>query len=143
MIRVEHLSGDMAKAMPVLRVLRNGLDDAIFAARFADAVQAGYRAMLAMDDARAVGCLGYRITCDVFWGKTLFVDDLVVLPGLRGKGIGAQLLEAAKARACELSCDHIRLCSGLDRVEAHRFYERNGLKRTSLQFVHAVEKGAI
>ncbi len=134
MIRVAPLA-DAAEAAPVLRILRQGLDDALFAERLRRAVAQGYRVLGAHEETALSGVLGYRVTDDLFWGRTLFVDDLVVVPARRGAGIGARLLGAAKGIAKQSSCDHLRLCSGLDRGAAHRFYETNGLTRRSLQFV--------
>ncbi|MEO0484888.1 MAG: GNAT family N-acetyltransferase [Pseudomonadota bacterium] len=126
---------DPMDAAPLLRQLRTQLDDATFAHRLSRAVAQGYRVIGAFDAADVlIGALGYRITDDLCWGRTLFIDDLVVAPATRGQGIGAQLLAHARALA-QTDCDHMRLCSGLSRTQAHRFYEANGLARFSLQFV--------
>ncbi|WP_415919567.1 GNAT family N-acetyltransferase [Tateyamaria sp. SN6-1] len=125
------LTDDPAIIGPILRVLRADLDPAHFESRLAHALQHGYRALVTRDrDA----CLGFRITHDVHWGKTFFIDDLVVRPHLRGTGIGAALMDHAHKEADAMGCDVLRLCSGLTRTDAHRFYERNGLNRVSLQF---------
>ncbi|MCV6591999.1 MAG: GNAT family N-acetyltransferase [Silicimonas sp.] len=142
MIKILRLTGNMAAAKPTLRILRNTLGEATFNARFDRAVAGGYRAILARDGDSDLGCLGYRFTHDVFWGKTLFVDDLVVAPAARGQSIGGQLLAEAKNIATENACDHLRLCSGLTREDAHRFYESHDLTRSSYQFTHALAAGA-
>lgn len=129
-IRVEH-TDDINVIAPILKVLRNTLDTNLFERRLARALENGYRAFVTKD---ASACLGYHIMQDVYWGKTFYIDDLVVLPNLSGSGIGAVLLERARVEARALDCDHIRLCSGLSREDADRFYEKNGFERTSLQF---------
>jgi len=136
-VSVQH-SDDIDTIAPLLRILRDGLADDVFHARLERALVGGYRVLIAADQA----CLGYRITHDVFWGKTLFIDDLVVRPDMRSSGIGNALLNAAKAEARAHGCDHIRLCSGLTREQAHRFYEQNGFARTSLQFCYTLTDGA-
>ena len=125
------------QASALLRVLRDKLDDATFDHRLARAVAQGYRVLAAYDDDRMVGALGYRLTDDLCWGRTFYIDDLVVHPGYRSGGIGAQLLAAAREVASK-DCDAIRLCSDLTRENAHRFYEANELDRFSLQFVGLV-----
>ena len=141
MIEIEHLKKDLSQAIPILRVLRAGLDHGVFQDRLERAVQGGYQMILAQLDGQAAGCLGYRIFHDVCWGKSLYVDDLVVLAQHRGNEIGAALISAARDTARSGGCDHIRLCSGLDRQAAHRFYERHDLNRTSLQFACPLEQG--
>jgi len=139
-IRTEPLA-DPAAAEAVLRVLRGDLDDGAFARRLAAAMRQGYRVIAASDGAAMVGALGYRLTDDLRWGRSLFVDDLVVLPDRRGQGIGAALMRAAEETAAAEGCDALRLCSGLDRTAAHRFYEARGMDRVSLHFAKPVTKG--
>jgi len=130
---------DIRRAVPLLSELRNTLDPDTFAKRLTAAVEAGYQIMIAEQDGVVVGVLGYRIALDLCWGSTFYIDDLNVDPTLRSSGVGAQLLTAAKSAAREAGCDHIRLCSGLTRTDAHRFYEAQGMQGFSKQFVFKVE----
>ena len=122
---------------PILKVLRNMLADGAFDSRLERALQEGYPVLIAQDSNSVEDCLGHRTTHDVFRGKTLYVDDLVA----RDKGIGAALLKAAKKEASDRHCDHVRLCRGLSRADARRFYEQHGFGRTSLQFFYAPQVG--
>ena len=137
MIRIAALDRP-TDAEALLRTLRTTLDDAAFAVRLARAEAQGYRVLAAYEDETMVGVLGYRITDDLCWGRTFYVDDLVVAPDKRGAGIGARLLAEAK-RMAKGTCDHLRLGSGLTRHDAHRFYETQGLRRFSVQFVDVLE----
>ncbi|WP_299625186.1 N-acetyltransferase [uncultured Tateyamaria sp.] len=130
-------STDATVIGPILRLLRSGLEPALFERRLAEAIANGYRAFVTQDRS---ACLGFHITHDVYWGKTFYIDDLVVHEQRRSSGIGAALLDHARTEARALGCDHLRLCSGLRRADAHRFYERNGLARTSLQFATSVQE---
>ncbi|MEM9394619.1 MAG: GNAT family N-acetyltransferase [Pseudomonadota bacterium] len=137
MIHLLHLES-AAEAERLLRLLRNALNDESFAYRLKEAEAQGYKVVAAYSDDRMVGALGYRITCDLFWGKTLYVDDLIVDPAHRAKGVGASLLTEVRQLATS-SCDHLRLCSGLNRSDAHRFYETNGMAKFSYQFIEALK----
>lgn len=83
MIQVIALS-DAGRAEDLLRTLRATLDDATYTSRLKNAVANGYCILGLEDDGAMVGALGYRITFDLCWGKSLCVDDLVVAPDLRG-----------------------------------------------------------
>ncbi|MBT0959344.1 GNAT family N-acetyltransferase [Alphaproteobacteria bacterium KMM 3653] len=135
--------GEVSVIAPLLRVLRDGLEASLFEARLTRAIAGGYHALVARGDGGVLGCLGYRLCDDICWGRTFYVDDLVVLPQARGSGVGGALWDAAKAEGAAQGCDHLRLCSGLSRAEAHRFYEANGLARTSLQFFFALPDGEL
>ncbi len=137
MIRTVTLK-DPTPAIPVLRELRADLDDATLNARLKATIEAGYRLIAAYDGDVVVGALGHRLVHDICWGKTLYIDDLVITENRRGTGIGGALLDAALKAAQSLSCDHLRLCSGLTRNNAHRFYEAHGMAGSSKQFVLAL-----
>jgi len=130
---------DIEQAAPLLAELRPSLDPSVFDARLTAAVADGYRLIGATRGDDLVGILGYRTTRDVCWGHSFYVDDLNVAPTARATGVGGQLISAAKTRAVKLGCDHMRLCSGLTRKDAHRFYEAHDLKGFSKQFVLALK----
>ncbi|MEO0402363.1 MAG: GNAT family N-acetyltransferase [Pseudomonadota bacterium] len=136
-------TNDVSEIGPLLRVLRSAMAPDLFQKRLERTCARGYKGLIAHQGHRAVGFLGYRITRDVHWGKTFYIDDLVVQPAARSGGIGASLLAAAKAEGIAQNCDHIRLCSGLSRTQAHRFYENNGFAQVSLQFACPLHDGEL
>lgn len=75
-------------------------------------------------------------------GRTAFVDVLVVDGELRGRGIGATLLERAGEIAGSRGCDYIELDSSFHREGAHRFYEKQGFVRTGYLFGRRLDDGA-
>ena len=70
----------------------------------------------------------------VRFGSRCWVEDLAVSPEHRSQGVGKALLEAAKAWARERGATHLELDSGEARVDAHRFYEREGPAWKGLQY---------
>lgn len=73
---------------------------------------------------RVVGLMGSRVLFDLVHGKHLYIDDLVVLPESRSRGVGKKLLAFAEARARALGCASLRLSTGSENHGARRFYER-------------------
>jgi len=76
-------------------------------------------------------CTAYEDIESVRFGQRVWVEDLVVDPERRSLGLGKQLLDAAKGWARERGASHLELDSGEGRVDAHRFYEREGAARRS------------
>jgi predicted N-acetyltransferase YhbS len=64
----------------------------------------------------------------VAWLTTLVVDSQ-----LAGQGIGKQLVRAAEEWAREAGATRLSLTSGVQRTEAHAFYEHLGYKRTGVR----------
>jgi GNAT superfamily N-acetyltransferase len=57
-----------------------------------------------------------------------FIGGLVVKEGKRGRGIGRRLCEWAEAWSWEQGVDTLQLTSQSTRVDAHRFYLRDGYR---------------
>ncbi|HEX6124326.1 MAG TPA: GNAT family N-acetyltransferase [Pyrinomonadaceae bacterium] len=73
-------------------------------------------------EVKAVG--GIRVSEWLHGGKYLEIDDLVAKDGDRSKGYGGELFDWILTYAREQNCNHVRLLSGVQRFDAHRFYLR-------------------
>lgn len=65
-------------------------------------------------------------------GRVGILEDMVVLPEVRNKGIGSTLMEAAVKRAKEAGCLRMTLLTDVDNEKAHRFYEQGGFSKSSM-----------
>jgi len=59
-------------------------------------------------------------------GRAVWLEDMVVHPDWRGKGIGEQLLQAAISQAREAGCTRITLLTDSTNSPAIRFYGKAG-----------------
>ena len=94
----------------------------------------GFRLAFIRDGGRVVVVAGYRVSTNLFYGKHLYVDDLVTADSERSKGHGRALLAWLRALAVEKGCDAFNLDSGVQRKRAHEFYLREGLDLSSYHF---------
>ncbi len=84
--------------------------------------------LLALDGEALVGLASvYADIQSIRYGKRCWLQDLVVSKDARSRGIGRLLLDAATEWARERGCTHLQLSSGMGRVDAHRFYRREGM----------------
>lgn len=86
------------------------------------------------DTALIAFCTAYLELNSVRFGQRCWVEDLAVDPNQRSRGIGSSLLRAAREWAHSAGATHLELDSGLARVDAHRFYEREAGTRQSYTF---------
>ena len=87
------------------------------------------------DGGALVGFLtGYQDLHSVRFGYRAWIEDFAVHPQRRSRGIGKALLDAAKGWARERGATHLELDSAESRVDAHRFYEREGAAYRSISF---------
>jgi GNAT superfamily N-acetyltransferase len=93
------------------------------------------RIFVAEQNGALVGfCTAYLELNSVRFGQRCWVEDLAVDPQQRSRGVGSALLKAAQDWARSAGATHLELDSGLARVDAHRFYEREGATRQSYSF---------
>jgi GNAT superfamily N-acetyltransferase len=76
----------------------------------------------------------YQDLHSVRFGYRAWVEDFAVDPGHRSRGVGKALLDAARDWARERGATHLELDSAEPRVDAHRFYEREGAAYRSISF---------
>lgn len=94
----------------------------------------GFRLACIREAGRVIAVAGYRISTNLFYGRNLYVDDLVTADAERSKGHGRKLLAWLRALAVESGCDAFHLDSGVQRKRAHEFYLREGLELSSYHF---------
>lgn len=125
----------IAACYPVMRELRPHLDEQDFVQRIRRQGEQGYQLAFSTENETPVAAAGFRLGENLAWGRFLYVDDLVTLPAQRSRGHGKALLDWLKDHATEQGCSQLHLDSGMQRKEAHRFYQREGLEASSLHFV--------
>jgi GNAT superfamily N-acetyltransferase len=125
--------------LPVLRELREHLTEASFQRIYAEGHPQGLRFTAVYDGDRCVAVAGWRIEACTFSGRRLLVDDLVTASDRRSEGFGRALLSHLHERAAEAGCEFLELDSGVQRKDAHRFYEREGMRITAYHFGRKVD----
>ncbi|MEV1155476.1 GNAT family N-acetyltransferase [Micromonospora chokoriensis] len=87
------------------------------------------------DEDQLVGVVSvYVDILSVRFGRRASIEDLAVHPDWRSRGVGSNLLAAARMWAHEQGADYVFLESGLARTEAHRFYLREGATHAAAAF---------
>ena len=81
-----------------------------------------YRFVTSIQDDKVVGVGAYFPTSSLVRGRYNYLADLVVDSKYRGKGVGTSLME--EILASDFPCE---LDSGLEKIDAHRFYHKLGL----------------
>ncbi len=143
-MRVVELQGEaeLRRAWPVMRELRGHLPEERWLELTAEMERDGYRLLALEDEAGTIQALaGIRLSTNLYYGRHLWVDELVTAPDTRSRGHGRTLLAHVEDLAVSEGCEVVGLSSGIKRVDAHRFYEeRMGYDRASYVFTKQVAK---
>jgi GNAT superfamily N-acetyltransferase len=137
-IRIAISDTEIAACHPVMRELRPHIAEEQFLSRVRSQERAGYRLAYVREPTGVVAVAGFRVGESLAWGRFLYVDDLITLPAHRSKGHGAKPLFWLKEQAAKEGCEQMHLDSGIQRKDAHRFYERGGMTMASLHFVERI-----
>jgi GNAT superfamily N-acetyltransferase len=127
---------DIAAAYPIIHQLRDHLSAEDFGERYRETYEASAYRIVGVyvgDQLRALA--GFRFILNMAVGNALYIDDLVVSSEWRSKGYGAALVKYLEKLAIDIGVDAIRLDSAVHRLDAHRFYEREGFYFYSKHFV--------
>jgi GNAT superfamily N-acetyltransferase len=83
-------------------------------------------------DGRIIGTLQLTIIQQLSYrgSKVAEIEAVRVATDLRGGGLGAELIRFGVERARAAGCVRVQLTSNKERVDAHRFYERLGFRRS-------------
>jgi len=123
-------------AFPVMKQLRAHLDLDEFVSLVTEMQPQGYRLFALIEDRRVSAVTGVAKQLNLYYGHHIFVYELVTDESSRSKGYGEALLSYVHELGRELGCNKIALTSGLQRADAHRFYEEKmGYERKSYAFV--------
>lgn len=97
--------------------------------------------LVAVIDTTVVGYLSLHIQNLLHHaGRVAEIQEVVVAEALRGFGIGKKLLEQAGKMAKQERCKVLEVTCNVKRKGAHRFYEREGMKKTHYKFTRLLRK---
>lgn len=96
-----------------------------------------YRVYVAESDGERVGTFALIIIDGLAHGGRphAIVEDVVVAPGRRQRGVGQAMMRFAMDCCAEAGCYKLALSSHLRREKAHQFYERLGFERHGYSFM--------
>lgn len=131
-IKFADTPAEVDRCYPVIAQLRPHLTADSFPATVARlAAGTGFRLAYLTDgegDGEVKAVAGCRMAEWLPLGKYMEIEDLVTDSSARSKGYGEQLFQWLLAEAQREGCQQMRLVSGVQRVDAHRFYERLGMR---------------
>ena len=123
----------LKRAESVHRQLRTALPDD-YESTMRRVLAGGARMCVATEGGAVLGVAVYRIGENTFEGLHLYVDDLVTDQKQRSRGVGRALMEHLQGLARAAGCEAFTLDSGTQRVQAHKFYFREGMVVSSFHF---------
>ncbi len=115
---------EILQAFPTMKQLRTHLDEDTYLELVKEAQEKDHYKMFALfDEGEIVAVTGIMSMITLYYGRFVWVCDLVTDANHRSKGYGEKLLTYVHKWAKENNYETVALSSGLQRIDAHRFYE--------------------
>lgn len=138
-IRTATTQEDLINCQQALLAFRTHVEPAHYLDTMEAVINDGYQlAFISGDNGSAAGIVGYRYINMLRTGKTIYIDDLFVLPEYRGKGYAIQLLAHIRRIAEANQVKQVHLDSGYQLNPAHRLYLNQGFILNCLHFAYSV-----
>ncbi|MCX7711167.1 MAG: GNAT family N-acetyltransferase [Clostridia bacterium] len=127
---------EFVESYKIMKQLRTKLSENEYILLLSEMRRQGYRLIAAIDYTdKIVALAGFSILTNLYYNKHVWVYDLVTDQNERSKGYGKVLINRIEEIAKENNCHCVTLSSGLQRLEAHRFYENKmNFDKTSYVF---------
>lgn len=91
-------------------------------------------------DGKLIGLITFYILPNIRHGSHRgHIEDVVVSKNMRGKGIGPKLFDSVRKHCRDNNIKVIKLDSGRDLIDAHKFYEKIGGRYTEKMFRFDIE----
>ena len=123
-IRELKTEAELNEAFPIMQQLRTHLDLRTYLELIKEAQEKhDYRMHTLYDAEEIVAVIGYMPMTTLYYGRFIWICDFVTDSNKRSKGYGRKLLSFIEDQAAKDGYESVALSSGLQREDAHRFYE--------------------
>jgi GNAT superfamily N-acetyltransferase len=127
-----HSPAERTEVLPILRELYPWLDEGRYWVLLAEMIDDGYRQFAVRNGAAEIVALaGVAVHVNLYYGRHLYVYDLVVKEDERSKGYGGLLMDHVEGVARREGCETAALACDLEREGALRLYEGRGYQKPS------------
>ncbi|MBM7541999.1 GNAT superfamily N-acetyltransferase [Amphibacillus cookii] len=115
---------EILSAFPVMQQLRQHLDQQTYLELVKEAQEKDRYYLFALINGKEIlSIVGFKPMITLYYGRFIWVCDLITDQIHRSKGYGERLLQFVHQWAKDNHYQSVALSSGLQRIDAHRFYE--------------------
>ncbi|WP_395052891.1 GNAT family N-acetyltransferase [Flavobacterium sp.] len=105
-----------------------------------DMIPKNYKQVAIFENETCVGLTGFWFGTKLWTGKYIEIDNFIVHPDHRKKGIGKLLTQFIDEKAKELKCTCVVLDAFTGNFKAHRFYYNQGYAPRGFHFIKTIDE---
>jgi len=133
----------MLAQIEVMQYLYPNLGKEKYESYLTDMIPHNYIQIAVFENETCVGITGCWSSTKLWSGKYLEIDNFVVHPEHRSKGIGKLLTDYIEQKAIDLGCTNIVLDAFTTNFDAHRFYYNQGYVPKGFHFVKILDEAGL
>jgi GNAT superfamily N-acetyltransferase len=111
------------EAFPIMNQLRSDLVEETYLDLLSEMKEDGYRLFALFAEGHIIALAGVSFRVNFYSKHHVFIHDLITDASHRSLGYGEKLLSFIRNWAKENGAEYVALESGIQRMDAHRFYE--------------------
>jgi GNAT superfamily N-acetyltransferase len=131
---------EMFNQFDIIRHLYPNISEEKYQAYLEAMIPHNYTQVAVFEDEECVGLTGLWYGIKLWSGKYLEIDNFIVHPAHRNKGIGTILTDYVNQKATDLGCTMIVLDAYTQNFTAHRFYYNQGYMPRGFHFVKTLNE---
>ena len=132
--------GEMLEQINIIRHLYPNISEEKYKKYLEAMIPHNYTQIAIFEDQECVGLTGLWYGIKLWSGKYMEIDNFIVHPEHRSKGIGKMLTDYVNQKATELDCTMIVLDAYTQNFTAHRFYFNQGYNPRGFHFVKTLNE---
>ncbi len=102
-----------------------------------------YAQLAVFEDNTCVGLTGFWVGIKLWSGKYIEIDNFIVHPDHREKGVGKAMTDYLDQKARALNCTMIVLDAFTGNFKAHRFYYNQGYSPKGFHFLKIIDESGL
>lgn len=134
---------EMVVEIDTMRFLYPNLPAEKYEIYLSEMIPHNYTQIAVFENDICLGITGCWSATKLWTGKYLEIDNFVVHPEHRSKGIGKMLTEYVEQKALNMDCSSIVLDAYTENFAAHRFYYNQGYGPRGFHFVKVLDKSKL
>jgi GNAT superfamily N-acetyltransferase len=102
-----------------------------------------YGQLAVFDQAKCIAICGFWIGTKLWIGKYLELDNIVVDPAYRSRGVGELIFQTLEQKAKDADCNMLALDSYTSNFKAHKFFYNQGFGPKGFHFIKLLNEKAV
>jgi GNAT superfamily N-acetyltransferase len=134
---------EMLEQIEIIRHLYPNISDDKYRTYLEAMIPHNYTQVAVFENERCLGLTGLWYGIKLWSGKYMEIDNFIVHPKHRSKGIGKMLTDYVHQKATALNCTMIVLDAFTQNFTAHRFYYNQGYHPRGFHFINTLNEDGL